>query len=281
MPMSILTYPFWNREERRLRAFWRLLLYLVVFGLLAVVFSLPQVLFAGPEILTVLPPWFVALGTLATLTATVVSLWFAARFIDRRRLGVGYGLQLDRRWWADFAFGSVLGMVLQAAIFGVSLGLGWIAVRGTFYVSGEGAFAGAILAFVVLFLCVGIYEELISRGYLMRNVAEGLSFLDRRVAVVLAWVFSSAVFGVLHATNPNASLVSTINLVLAGCCLACRYCSAAGWVRRSVYISPGTSRWATSLVFRSAATPPRPASLLSWSKAPICGPADLSGRKPG
>jgi hypothetical protein len=83
----------------------------------------------------------------------------------------------------------------------------------------------AVLVPATLFVCVGFYEELVSRGYQLRNAAEGLnsSSLGPRGAVLLAWALSSAFFGYLHAANPNATILSTANVALAGLMLGCGY----------------------------------------------------------
>ncbi len=57
---------------------------------------------------------------------------------------------------------------------------------------------------MAFFLCVGIYEELLFRGYFLRNLAEGLNLarLGPVVALLLAWIGSSLVFGAAHLSNP-------------------------------------------------------------------------------
>jgi membrane protease YdiL (CAAX protease family) len=108
------------------------------------------------------------------------------------------------------------------AIFLVELAAGWVTVSGTFVTRNpNAAFLPAILPAVIVFLAVGFYEELFSRGYQLQNMAEGINgrLMGPRAAVVVAALLSSAVFGILHAANPNASLISTFNIFLAGALL--------------------------------------------------------------
>ncbi len=224
--MTILRL-FWNYHEHRLRVLWRLIGQMVVFVVLTLLLTLLLGLAIGLTSaqsatlklgLQVDAPEFIALGGVATVLATLGSLWLAGRLLDRRPFA-GFGFHLDRVWWGDFAFGLGLGVLLMTAIFLAELAVGWVTIRGTFQTAESGqSFALAFATPLVLFVCVGIYEEALSRGYLLRNLSEGLNFrfLGRRAAIVLAWVISSAVFGAMHAGNPNSTLVSTSNLVIAG-----------------------------------------------------------------
>ena len=103
-------------------------------------------------------------------------------------------------------------------IFLVELALGWITIEKGFYNRLPYPFWVALFSPLTLFLLVGIYEELLVRGYIMKNLAEGLGFhpLGSRVGMLLALLLSSALFGLLHAGNPNASTLSTFGLFLAG-----------------------------------------------------------------
>jgi hypothetical protein len=70
-------------------------------------------------------------------------------------------------------------------------------------------------------LLVGFYEEFFSRGYQLKNLAEGLrGLLGPRGAVVVSVLFSSAVFGLMHLLNDHASILSTFNIFVAGILLA-------------------------------------------------------------
>ncbi len=213
---------------------WRLVAQFVIFlvatsllsGLLIAAGMLTGTVGAGsggaPETTS---PVFRVAGALASLVAIFFSVWLAGRFLDRRPFA-DFGFHLDGGWWLDLCFGMSLGALLMTAIFFAELALGWVSVAATFESVEPGApFALAILIPIATFLGVGIYEETLSRGYQLRNIAEGLNYpaFGPRTAVVAAWVLTSAVFGLLHVLNPGASLISTVNIALAGILLGAGY----------------------------------------------------------
>lgn len=67
-----------------------------------------------------------------------------------------------------------------------------------------------------------IYEELLIRGYLMKNIAEWLNHpkISKRTALAATVIITSVLFGFLHLGNPNSSAISTINIILAGISLS-------------------------------------------------------------
>lgn len=217
--------PFYNKDEQRLRALVRIILHagILLLGTLILAFPVSILLVATypqpptPEELqnSLTLPTSVALITLVVMTLT---LWLFARVIDKRRFS-DYGLWvMQGAWWRDLAFGLGLGAGLMALVFGLQLALGWVQITDTFAARSAQPFSVAILAPIITFLCVGIYEEMLSRGYHLLNLAEGLNLprVSPRAALLLAWVLSSSLFGVLHAFNPNATPISTFNLMLAG-----------------------------------------------------------------
>ena len=225
---------FRNEQEGRLRAFWRLLFQFALNAigtlLLGSLIFAAFTLFGGAtleggtlEYAAASPPFMATTGVVS-LIAALASVWLAGRFFDRRPFSE-FGLRLNREWWLDFGFGLFLGALLMTSIFLLELMAGWVTIVGTFEAVGGGPFFPTILAPVVFFLCVGIYEELISRGYQLTNMAEGLNFpsLGPKGAVVVAWVLSSSLFGLLHLPNPNAGLISAINIAFAGLLLGIGY----------------------------------------------------------
>lgn len=212
----------WNREEGRPHTPVRIVAGVAIIGVLMVIATaLPAVVFGIFEAIMITTT---ALATLVAVAAsavgTVLGVWLAGRYVDRRRF-VDFGLRIDREWWLDCGFGLALGGALMTGIFLVELAAGWITV--TAVLAGETLLAGAITA-VVLFVFVGIYEELLLRGYLLTNLAEGSrGILGTRWAIAVAVVASSLVFGAVHASNPNATLVSVLTISVAGVMLALGY----------------------------------------------------------
>lgn len=241
--MNFIKNIFWNDEERRIRALWRLIAQVIAFlalflplqmvmGFLTFAMMLGQQDLSDPESIErfmnpqaveqfiVDSPLLFSLSGIITLIAILVSVWLVGRFLDRRRLA-DFGLHLNRDWWIDFLFGLALGGVLMLAIFLVELALGWVTVQDTFVTqSPDTPFLVGLLPALISFLAVGFYEELFSRGYQLRNLAEGLrGLVGPRGAILLAALLSSLVFGLLHANNPNADWISTLNIVIAGLAL--------------------------------------------------------------
>jgi membrane protease YdiL (CAAX protease family) len=244
--MQFIKTIFWNDEQQRLRAFWRLTaqlialagialllqtgLGLVAFGVLMAQENIALEQLSNPQVTQEIlgaqavqqfvleSPFMMTLYTLAMLLACVLSIWPAAHFLDRRPFA-DFGFHLDKDWWMDFGFGLSLGAFLMLIIFLVEFAFGWVTVSGTFVTRNPGApFPLAILPPLFTFLAVGFYEELFSRGYQLQNLAEGLNWpaIGPGAAIVIAAVLSSAVFGVLHVANPNSSAISTFNIFVAG-----------------------------------------------------------------
>lgn len=209
-----------HSSERRLRAPVRLLGGGLALLIAVVVAQLLVVLAVGPGAFDPTSPLAFGAAAVAAGVAVCVVLYPIARFVDRRRFA-DYGLRIDRDWWIDLGFGLALGVALQAAVFVAGLTAGWFTVVGTF--RSPGAFLPAFAGIVALFLVVGVYEELLARGWLLTNLAEGLRFAGRGPAVLVALVLSSGVFGALHASNPGATPLSIAVISLAGVLLAAGY----------------------------------------------------------
>lgn len=211
----------------RLRTPWRLLVFGVVVFVADVVVSI-GLLLAG---LSVTDPTDTTGGTLAVVlalfvatgVALVVATLAAARYLDRRTTA-DLGLAADARSWRDLAVGGALGagLVCGAYLAGVAVG----AYRPTVEPTAPATlpFVAWLVLVVLAMLAVGVYEELLVRGYLLTNLAEGFTaVVEERGAVVGALLVTSAGFGLLHGVNPAATTVGIATITLAGLLLGLGY----------------------------------------------------------
>ncbi len=164
---------FWNSSENRLRAGWRLLLQLLLNIGGAMAFSMwvvPHTFLASWSRLAV-----EAIGYPVLLGMTLVSVWLAGRFLDRRAWA-DFGLTLNQRvWWKDFGAGFGIGFVLIVLCMAAMAALGIIRLNLTFTSGLPGVgFPLAALLGLLSYSAVGFFEEL-ARAYQMRNLFEALS----------------------------------------------------------------------------------------------------------
>jgi membrane protease YdiL (CAAX protease family) len=207
---------FLSPSETRLRAGWRLLLHTILFGLVSSLFFLASLALSlplgGESIDTNLSTFFIEL--LSILVAT----WIARRFLDRRSLP-SLGLKISQQAWMDLLVGIAIAGVMMGVIFTLELGLGWTTIdQWAWQTESVGSVLVSLTIGLLAFVFVGFSEEILSRGYHLQNLKDGLN---------LGWalVISSSIFAFLHAANPNSTLISTLGILLAGFFLA------YGWIR--------------------------------------------------
>lgn len=240
---GFLAKVFVQPEEPRPRAGWRLLLHTIglmvvflglMFAITLVVISARLVVTVGPrdpaqiaqdaEALARTPLVMGGGALLTTLVITIVT-WVARKFLDRRTF-VSLGLKLNLQAIPDLFFGIALGGLLMALIYAFEWAMGWLTFEGWGWEASPG-WVGQFLLALLLYLNVGYYEELLSRGYHLQNLTAGLN-------LPLGLFLSSAFFSLLHLSNPGASVFSVIGILAAG------YFLAFGWVRTGqLWISIG------------------------------------------
>ena len=127
--------------------------------------------------------------------------------IEHRRFG-DYGLPLRPAFRKDFWFGSLLGF---GAISGTLLTM--FLLRG-FRIAGLAIHGRAILpsllAWIVTFLVVGVFEEFGFRGYVQYTLTSGIRFWPAALVI-------SGLFGLVHLlADPNESVVGSVVVVMFG-----------------------------------------------------------------
>lgn len=163
-----------------------------------------------------MPPVTLLAGQVFSLLAITLSVYLARRFFDRRSF-LSLGLAWDNHAWRDMAFGFVVSGLMMGVIYLIEWAVGWLTFDGFAWdVQSSSQVTFSVLTGLFLFLMVGWAGELLSRGYHLQNLADGLN---------LPWgvILSSGVFGLLHLGNPNSSFSAALGIFASGIFLAYGY----------------------------------------------------------
>ena len=153
------------------------------------------------------------LNTMITLEYSMIismgiMLWIFMKFIDKQPL-IEIGLQTKGRL-KEFNYGLIMGLVIMAFAY-VSLSLiGEIVFENyTFNLQ-------KIFLSIILFVGVSVFEEVIFRGYMLKNLLESFN-------PYVALFISSIFFSLIHGSNPNVTTLGLCNIFLAGFFLGASY----------------------------------------------------------
>lgn len=211
-PIASSKLQFVFRNERGLRAGWRILIFfgilLLVGAFLLALAGIVFVLTGGGKSLgtSVTSPPFLLLNELVLLAAVVLASFLMSR-IERRSMAA-YGLPLNKAAVPRFAVGYVFWGFLPLALL-----LLLMRALGVFYFGEVGLhpleamrWAGAWGA---VYLSVGLLEEYLGRGYLLVTMAEGIGFWP--AAIIMA-----ALFGLSHLSNGGETRIGIVDAALFG-----------------------------------------------------------------
>jgi len=207
---SIIARIFLSPQEPRLRAGWRLLLQTILFLVIGIIVAL------GASLLGPLAGGSLILQQVLNFIIVTASVYIARRWLDKRSFE-SLGLKLDGHTLIDIFSGIGITFVQMGFIYVVMLALGWLTFQGfAWEFDPLSVVVTSVLGTFVAFVFVGWNEELLSRGYHLQTIASGIN---------LFWgvIISSAVFGLLHLGNPNATWVSAAGIFFAGLYLAYGY----------------------------------------------------------
>ncbi len=216
---SRLARIFLSPQEKRPRAGWRLLAQFLLLVLFVIAAGLPAlIILVLLETFLYLPETisFQIINSLTLLLAVIPSVYIARRWIDRRTFN-SLGLDWNPKAARDLYFGIALSGLQMGGIYLVEWAAGWLDFTGFAWQSQPvGHVLIGLLLMLAVFIVVGWQEELLTRGYWLQNLEQGLN---------LPWavLLSSILFGLLHLFNPEASWASTLGLVAAGLFLAYPY----------------------------------------------------------
>ena len=142
------------------------------------------------------------------LLGALLVVYLFVELVDDERFA-DIGLQLKKHM-KGVLLGLTAGLFIMVAGYLVLNTLNQIEFAETIFLGGE------FLMTILLFLMVSISEEIFFRGYVLRNFMESM---NKYVALLV----SALLFALMHAANPNLSLIGNINLFLAGVVLGLPY----------------------------------------------------------
>lgn len=212
---SLFQKIFFSADEPRLRAGWRLLgQTLLMFFSIAILGSLGNLVFSvlAESSFSI----FVLLSGLTIPLAITFSVFIARRYLDRRTF-ISLGLRGNRQAIYDLLFGIALAGSMVGLIYLFEWVFGWIEVESyAWQFESGGNLVLSILIMVLIFTLASWQEELLSRGYWLQNLSDGL---NQSLGVLL----SSAAFALAHVANPNLSWQAYLGLFLSGLFMAFGY----------------------------------------------------------
>lgn len=197
----------YNNSEQRFRAGIRILVFLVI------------------SILFIRPSSLISISWVASLSISLgcfLAAFLVVKGMDKRPVS-SIGLEVSKVWWIEFGLGVFIAFLAQTIIFSIEYGFSWLEITGYGWQrAGIEMWGWSAFTYFMTMLSVGFYEELLFRGYPIKNLAEGFTFgkITSKQASWIAVILTSVLFGFAHAGNPNASAISTFNIILAGFMLA-------------------------------------------------------------
>jgi membrane protease YdiL (CAAX protease family) len=209
--------PLFVDSQYEMRSGWKFLAYsvLIVFlfwvtgnvvGMLAVSID-PSLVFLSPGDVR-----FLGLNAIVLFIPSSLALLVMARFVDRVPISV-FGVTVHKGWLRDFG----MGLALAGGMLALTLAGAFIFGKATVV---EWSASGSALPAVGLTLAVlalgALNEELVFRGYPFQIFLKGIGPWG-------AMLLISSIFGLLHLNNEGATVVSTLNTVLAGVLLCLAY----------------------------------------------------------
>lgn len=215
MTMSDL---FINPQTGILRSGWRALFYLGVVLSPLLVFPLLMRSGAGEQPAggaeTLLSP-VMAFVYLAMIAWMALIAWGCLKFLERLSWPA-FGLAFHQGWARDVGKGFLLSALMIATTVVLQLA-GGTRVRLNPLLAVEGARIVLDVFYVFFILLVAAaFEEVAFRGYAFQTLLRG-------APAIVPILFFSILFGIGHWENPNRTVFSTLNTVLAGIWLSVAY----------------------------------------------------------
>lgn len=145
---------------------------------------------------------------LFSFLGTLLVVWIFLRSIDKEKF-LDIGLRLKNNF-KSFWVGLVIGTLIMFLGFGLLQILGEINFQKIKFDFNQ------ILISILIFVLVSLTEEIVFRGYILRNL---MYSFNKYIALLI----SAILFSLMHGFNPNIDIIGFSNIFLAGILLGITY----------------------------------------------------------
>lgn len=150
---------------------------------------------------------FFATYTFSGILFVLITFLFT-KFIDRQQvISIGFAIK-------DYKNEGGIGVFTAMMLLGTGTII--LIVTGHLSVGGFSLDPWMFLMQLMLMLIVGFVEEIMFRGYILNNLMQSM---NRWIALII----SAALFAVVHLANPDMTIFSIVNILLAGMLLGLNY----------------------------------------------------------
>ncbi|WP_231556191.1 CPBP family intramembrane glutamic endopeptidase [Gillisia sp. Hel_I_29] len=139
---------------------------------------------------------------------TVFVVWLFMKYVDKEKF-VAIGLRLKNNFRSIY-LGFFIGLAIMLIGFGLLFNLDEIQYQGLDFDLKE------LMISILLFLLVSLTEEIIFRGYFLRNLMHSYS-------KYLALLITATFFALIHTFNPNVGILGLVSIFVAGIFLGITY----------------------------------------------------------
>jgi membrane protease YdiL (CAAX protease family) len=238
---------FINRE-RELRSGWRIAAFIICLYVLSLLMGgmvyLARVFL--PSVRNIIQPpapgeqpdralLRFGLESAASLCSVIIATYLCATMLEHRTFR-SVGFKLHGGWRRLLVIGSLLGCGTLGLTIAAETALGSAAFTSQHHPATQ--LLSSFFGMLVVFVMAAAFEELVFRGFAFQALVHNTG---PAVAIVITSVF----FGLAHLGNPNPTIISTVNTIVAGIWL-----SAAYLVTRSLWLSTSLHySWNLAMVF--------------------------------
>ena len=210
-----INIPSSSEGRPRLKAGWRILIFVGIFYAFSSSIFLIRPLLGNISKSSFLSDYSFIIVSVLAVSATL-GVYLCRRLLDRQSF-VSLGLRMDGAALRDLGFGFLLSGLMAGLFFLLLMSIGALEVDsitlniGNYGILSDQGFVefmkimslGTLFILLLEHILVGYWEELVFRGYLFQNMIQGMG-------MILSIAVSCLLYGLIHAFNPNATLLSSV-----------------------------------------------------------------------